>query len=691
MKKNILFTLVSLISFTMFSQALEKQFTVTATHNSNIDSIWMNGDSINFITDNLLLNGHRLSTKNTSIYNILKSYDADQRAADGNDDYMFNDAFSKADVIWLPREVPWTENSDEAQYFIEGDVEIPAVRKLIFEVDAIIDVAGSLKGNYTLIDADVQQIFTISSNLSTEDYDWASSNVARPEWFGAVPFGQPFNTRDAVQKCVDVFKRNILLDGAIYFIEGTINLNSINTLKISPLTIIEVSAATPEDPLFKITKEPFMIEGGLISVPQGYHGWIFDVAIDKSDPNDRLPRFASTISNIIVRGFDQGNDYSGISAKGIRVRAAKETDYSYFSIMDKVEFFRTDTAIFLSGHPVSGMSNSWHWSNITIDGTMKGIILDNRAAGHVFTNLIIQPNTWQHQFDEAFIIDVNSHYNVFNGMIWDIPTTQRVIHLGPDAGNNWFSNFGHYTMYRDHVVDESAGGKGANTFSTATPFEATSPNAYNYFTMHNLSIGIHDGSSNTSPLTVKRDAINDQVPAIAAKKKTIATGNVLTGTGATVDGITIISQTTQASMNRGLGGGIAFLSKHSGSDTISPSMYTSNVMARIYARKDDTNPSNDNLGVLQFFTVGENSPGPTMTLRSSGFVGIGTVEPTVELEVNGDIKANNISTTSVSIAEVLSLTPLATPPLSPSNGDIYVGTDNHIYCYLNGTWAQLDN
>jgi hypothetical protein len=43
------------------------------------------------------------------------------------------------------------------------------------------------------------------------------------------------------------------------------------------------------------------------------------------------------------------------------------------------------------------------------------------------------------------------------------------------------------------------------------------------------------------------------------------------------------------------------------------------------------------------------------------------------------------------INDVLSLKPRAEAPGSPSEGDIYVGTDHHIYCYLDNAWKQLDN
>jgi hypothetical protein len=45
----------------------------------------------------------------------------------------------------------------------------------------------------------------------------------------------------------------------------------------------------------------------------------------------------------------------------------------------------------------------------------------------------------------------------------------------------------------------------------------------------------------------------------------------------------------------------------------------------------------------------------------------------------------------VTINDVLKLTPRTTAPASPTAGEIYVGTDGHIYCYLGGAWKQLDN
>ncbi len=50
----------------------------------------------------------------------------------------------------------------------------------------------------------------------------------------------------------------------------------------------------------------------------------------------------------------------------------------------------------------------------------------------------------------------------------------------------------------------------------------------------------------------------------------------------------------------------------------------------------------------------------------------------------------DFSTNKVTINDVLILAPRSTAPTAPTNGEIYVGTDNHIYCYLGGSWKQLD-
>ena len=69
-----------------------------------------------------------------------------------------------------------------------------------------------------------------------------------------------------------------------------------------------------------------------------------------------------------------------------------------------------------------------------------------------------------------------------------------------------------------------------------------------------------------------------------------------------------------------------------------------------------------------------------LSLGGGGNVGINTISPSEKLEVNGNVK----------IDAVLKLTPIATPS-NPTEGDIYAGTDHHLYYYNGSMWKQLDN
>lgn len=71
-------------------------------------------------------------------------------------------------------------------------------------------------------------------------------------------------------------------------------------------------------------------------------------------------------------------------------------------------------------------------------------------------------------------------------------------------------------------------------------------------------------------------------------------------------------------------------------------------------------------------------------INLSGSVGIGTSTPQFTLDVSGSTRINDI----------LILEPRSTTPDTPTNGMVIVsgsGVDQHIYCYLNSTWKQLDN
>jgi hypothetical protein len=63
-----------------------------------------------------------------------------------------------------------------------------------------------------------------------------------------------------------------------------------------------------------------------------------------------------------------------------------------------------------------------------------------------------------------------------------------------------------------------------------------------------------------------------------------------------------------------------------------------------------------------------------------------------DLEVDEDTYLGDSTNDKTSIKDILRITPRASAPSSGvQEGDIYVNsTDNHIYCYLNGGWKQLD-
>ena len=464
----------------------------------------------------------------------------------------------------------------------------------------------------------------LTSNLSQDRLDWAVNIIAYPEWFGAVPDGKT-NCQPAIQKTLDVFHQNVWLTGYDYYIDGTIVLSKNNTMKIGQLTYLSPSNRSRGE-LFRITREPFFIEGGVILIPKGYTQWVFNVVIDRRGENDRTPRFMSGIRNCIVKGQDNLGirDFSGMAYKGLKVSSGKENDFTYFTVFENIDFYRPDTAIYLVGHKKAGMSNSWQFNNVTIDWPMRGIVLAETAAGHVFSNLVIQPNT----MFPGVMIDVASQYNTFNGMIWDIHSDSTIV-LRKTAVNNWFSNMGKAHIYENFVTDYTSY-KVQNTFSTASPFEPTSNGRYNYYTQDKIGIGVDNNKFSGAPQLYVGSSDS---PVIGAKRSTKQTGGSLNSIKGTTSGIMSITHTT-GKMSNGLGGGITFLVKDGSTDL---DAFSENLMARLVARRDGHNSK----GLLQFFTTGPNAALPTMTLRNSGKVGIGTTDPSSALQVDGGIQMAN--------------------------------------------------
>ncbi|PLX84408.1 MAG: hypothetical protein C0617_07940 [Desulfuromonas sp.] len=126
------------------------------------------------------------------------------------------------------------------------------------------------------------------------------------------------------------------------------------------------------------------------------------------------------------------------------------------------------------------------------------------------------------------------------------------------------------------------------------------------------------------------ETVSSGFPVGSFVRTTSLTGGPLSSKSGISSGYSLRTKTS-GNMGDGFGGGIVLSSQ----DNTSSSSYTSGVMARLYARRD----GGDSNGALQFFTTGYNADSPTMTLRNSGYVGIGTVDPTQMLDVSGNVKA----------------------------------------------------
>ena len=97
----------------------------------------------------------------------------------------------------------------------------------------------------------------------------------------------------------------------------------------------------------------------------------------------------------------------------------------------------------------------------------------------------------------------------------------------------------------------------------------------------------------------------------------------------------------------------------------------------------------NNAGVITLANTVTAGTYTSVTVDAKGRVTTGTTTGAfTTFSASGAVDFNGV----VNINDVINLTPIASAPGSPNNGDLYVNsTDNHIYCYLNGVWVQLDN
>ena len=131
MKKLLLLSLSILISVAVFSQK-EGKIKVEGDTPADTSSIIVKPNRIDLYSPGVYWNDELLGTgdgNGTSLpdlffYILTDSYDADEEAATGSDDYMFADAFTQSDVIYIPyRETP---------YLIKTELDIPPGKTLMF-------------------------------------------------------------------------------------------------------------------------------------------------------------------------------------------------------------------------------------------------------------------------------------------------------------------------------------------------------------------------------------------------------------------------------------------------------------------------------------------------------------------------------------------------------------------------------
>ncbi|MCB0409202.1 MAG: hypothetical protein KDD29_03225 [Flavobacteriales bacterium] len=119
-----------------------------------------------------------------------------------------------------------------------------------------------------------------------------------------------------------------------------------------------------------------------------------------------------------------------------------------------------------------------------------------------------------------------------------------------------------------------------------------------------------------------------------------------------------------------------------------------NVVIGSSAYLNNNGSSNTIIGANAGLQSPTNSSGNVFIGYRAGYYETGSNKLIIGNNWNGTgskLISGDFSTGKVTIENVLKLQQMPSPPANPSQGEIYVGTDNHIYCYLGGVWKQLDN